>query len=259
MESQRTRPSRPLLKHALAGLIAASLPLWAAAQTPPPKESDAESRAKKAAESPLKLILQSATIIREKPKDPPKPAAPAPAPVAAAAAKPAVPANDPQAAALAAKALAERQQAAAAAAAKPADAPPAGGGAAAAAPAVAATAVAPAASVGLSAEEQALKNMQMLHDLGSQSPGYESEADSLQVVSGDVPEVPARVLREVGEGSVKVRFTVDVSGLVSVVDIRKSTNRKLNSYVQDAVKAWRFMPMRASQTGEIEFKFAPTE
>jgi len=58
---------------------------------------------------------------------------------------------------------------------------------------------------------------------------------------------------------VKVRFTVDVSGLVSVVDIRKSTNRKLNSYVQDAVKAWRFMPMRASQTGEIEFKFAPTE
>ena len=73
MESQRTRPSRPILKHALAGLIAASLPSGPP-HRPPPKESDAESRAKKAAESPLKLILQSATIIREKPKDPPKPA-----------------------------------------------------------------------------------------------------------------------------------------------------------------------------------------
>lgn len=183
-----------------------------------------------------------------------KPAAAAPAPVAKAA----VTANP--AASPAAKPRAE--------APTPAAVQPA----VAAAAAVAAVADLPAPSVAAAASSQVLPEL-----LASAAPSSSAvlpspaaraaqaplpvpapepeEEQPLTLLQRVEPEFPRQLLREGGNGSVLVRFTVKPDGSVSGAESLKASSPRLVRSVLDAVARWRFAPIREARSATVEVGF----
>jgi TonB family protein len=77
----------------------------------------------------------------------------------------------------------------------------------------------------------------------------------LELVTSIEPEFPARLVRQLGKGSVTVTFDVRPDGTVSRTEVTSSSHRGLNEAAQAAVAAWRFKPISETLPGVVELKF----
>jgi TonB family protein len=227
------------IRFGVAVVLAAVLTAVQAQPAPAASSPTPTERAQRDADKVFQMILQHA----DKPRRAPAAAEPrSPAPVAAprAVASPAastVPARatEPRVTASTPAAVPGEQPTAAPA---NTDAVPTGSGAAAAA----ASEVAAAAAV---------------VPVGALAPVAVATPRSLklELVSSVEPEFPARLVRQLGKGSVVVNFDVRPDGTVSRTDVTASSHRGLNEAAQAAVAAWRFKPISESMPGVVELKF----
>ncbi len=78
---------------------------------------------------------------------------------------------------------------------------------------------------------------------------------ALKLIEQVEPEFPANVMASLGKGSVKVRFNVQTDGSVSEPEVLASSHRRLNRAAIDAVSKWRFEPVRAVRSAQVEVGF----
>lgn len=82
------------------------------------------------------------------------------------------------------------------------------------------------------------------------------EVDSpLRLVKKVDPEYPRMLLTQQRNGSVMVRFTVLPDGSVTGAEATKSPDRKLSAAAVNAVKQWRFDPVRSPRQVSVEIGF----
>ena len=62
-------------------------------------------------------------------------------------------------------------------------------------------------------------------------------------------------MRQIGKGSVVVRFDVRPDGTVARTEVTSSSHRGLNEAASAAVAAWRFKPISETLPGVVELKF----
>ena len=222
-----------LLRALLASVCATSamLTLPALAQTAA-KPSEEMERAQRDADKVFKMILINSDAPRKKrAPDAGTASATAATPAAAAVVKaPAVTANSPTATA--------------AAAAQRADATPAATLQLATAPAVAAPVQTPSAA--------ALE----LATVAAASVDDDDDDDSPLVPIAQIrPTYRSSVLRDLGKGSVRVKFEVQPDGSVTNQEVVSSSSRSLNSATLAAVGQWKFLPIKKPRSAQIELGF----
>lgn len=81
------------------------------------------------------------------------------------------------------------------------------------------------------------------------------KASKLELVSSVEPEFPARLVRQLGKGSVTVNFEVRPDGTVARTEVANTSHRGLNEAALAAVAAWRFKPISEPLPGVVELKF----
>lgn len=89
------------------------------------------------------------------------------------------------------------------------------------------------------------------------APPEEEDDAPLKAIAQPQPNIPRNVLNTLNAGKVMVRFTVEPSGKTSNVEILSSSNRKLNTPTVTAVNDWRFEPIKAARTAQVEIDFLP--
>lgn len=77
----------------------------------------------------------------------------------------------------------------------------------------------------------------------------------LALVSGGEPEFPAIVVRKLRKGTVQVRFEVQLDGRVANANVVQTTSRSLNDAALEAVRSWRFQPVRAPRSAVVDLGF----
>ncbi len=77
----------------------------------------------------------------------------------------------------------------------------------------------------------------------------------LELVSSVEPDFPARLMRQLGKGSVVVNFEVRPDGTVARTEVVSSPHSGLNAAAQAAVAAWRFKPISETMPGVVELTF----
>ncbi len=83
----------------------------------------------------------------------------------------------------------------------------------------------------------------------------EEEEVPLKSISQAKPSIPGNVLSALNAGKVMVRFTVEPSGSTSNVEVLSSSSRRLNTPTITAVSSWKFEPIKAARTAQVEFDF----
>jgi TonB family protein len=79
---------------------------------------------------------------------------------------------------------------------------------------------------------------------------------ALIFVKNDPPVLSGPLARESPSGTVRVTFNVNPDGSTSDFKIASSSNRRLNNPVLAAVSKWRYQPIDAVQTTEVEMVFS---
>ncbi|MBT9457308.1 MAG: energy transducer TonB [Burkholderiaceae bacterium] len=69
------------------------------------------------------------------------------------------------------------------------------------------------------------------------------------------PEFPRQLVNTLQTGMVAVRFTVRPDGTVSQAEAVSSSHRRLSQAAIDAVKQWRFAPIKQERTASVEVGF----
>lgn len=252
---------RPSLALALTAIAAALTMLAqpASAQQETPKSEGLE-RAQKAADAVFHWIKLNADkgASRDKPAPAPAPApapppvarkaAPAPAPVAAAPkpAPSAAPAPAPQptlAAAPAAPAPAAVEAPPQVAAAAEPEPEPVG------APVVLASAApTPAPAAPMAAAERAAEP--------PPTPAEEEVEEPLKLLAKVEPTIPRQLQQgSFRSGFAQVQFTVGTDGSVQQASVIKASHNRLGLAALDAVKQWRFAPLRKAREAAVEVAF----
>ncbi len=77
----------------------------------------------------------------------------------------------------------------------------------------------------------------------------------LELIQSEEPVFPSRLVRQLGNGSVVVRFDVRPDGSVSQPEVVQTSHRGLNAAAVAAVSAWRFKPIGETASGVVELKF----
>jgi TonB family protein len=77
----------------------------------------------------------------------------------------------------------------------------------------------------------------------------------LELIQSEEPVFPSRLVRQLGNGSVVVRFDVRPDGTVVQPEVVQSSHRGLNAAAVAAVSAWRFKPISETAPGIVELKF----
>lgn len=77
----------------------------------------------------------------------------------------------------------------------------------------------------------------------------------LELIQSEEPIFPSRLVRQLGNGSVVVRFEVRPDGTVAQPEVVQSSHRGLNAAAVAAVSAWRFKPISETAPGIVELKF----
>lgn len=260
-----TRGPRPPLALALPAIAGALLLLAqpATAQQEPAKGESLE-RAQKAADAVFHWIKLNADKGANRPAAP----APAPAPAPAAVAKKAAPAPAPVAAApKPAPAPAAAPTTTTAAAPTPAPAPAVTTAAAPAAPepAVAAAALpepaaertpvvlasaapSPAPAAPMAAAAKAVE---------PPPPPQEEAEEPLKLLSKVNPTLPRQMQQgNFRNGFAQVQFTVGPDGAVQQASVIKATHSRLGTAAVEAVKQWRFAPLRKAREAAVEVAFS---
>ncbi len=190
-----------------------------------------------------------------------RPAAPAaaPAPVAQAVAKRPAPAPARVASAGTASPLVALSSAAATTAASPEAMlqanPPAAGFAAEAQPS--STAYASSAPVSADATQYAPAQAQPAVEVPASSAVAEAPAEpALNLIKRVDPELPAGF--ELNErGFAQISFTVEPDGRVSNANVLKASIKRLGYAAAEAVRQWRFDPVKTAQNVAVQIEFAP--
>lgn len=208
---------------AIAGTLLMAVAHTASAQTNTGEtaaEKAPSEAARRAALSPYRFILQSATAPARKP-----------------AAAPAKPAEPPSAVAEPKRTAAAPVQQASARPSAPAAPQP---------QPVAADAPPPAAA---SAPEPAVAA------LSRQPTEPPPPKRDIIPIRTDEPRLPPALLREQPHGIVKVQFEIQPDGSVGEVKVLSSTNRALNRPTIDAVQGWKFQPVDEVLTVQTEVDY----
>lgn len=79
---------------------------------------------------------------------------------------------------------------------------------------------------------------------------------ALVLIKNDPPALSGPLARESPSGIVRVAFNVNPDGSTSDFKIAASNNRRLNNAVVAAVTKWRYQPIDAAQTTEVEMVFS---
>lgn len=79
---------------------------------------------------------------------------------------------------------------------------------------------------------------------------------ALVLIKNDPPTLSGPLARESPSGIVRVAFNVNPDGSTSDFKIAASNNRRLNNAVVAAVTKWRYQPIDAAQTTEVEMVFS---
>lgn len=236
---------RPALVLALPALAAALLLLAqpVVAQQEAPK-SDGMERAQKAADAVFHWIKLHADKGTPKPQPAPAPAptpkkpAPAPTPVAAAprpAPAPATAAPAPTPTPVAVAAAAPAVSAVAMAEPEPDPVPVA----------LAAAVPTPVPGAPLPAAAQAV-------EAASQTAAEEEPEEPLRLLSKVDPAMPRQMQRN---GYAQVQFTVAPDGSVQQASIVKTSHARLGNAAVEAVRQWRFAPLRKARDAAVEIAF----
>ena len=251
-----------VLKFSLAALAATLASAGVLAQAPSPAKpasaatgdlpmlSAPSEAVQRQALGPYRMILQNANQAKAKPAAPAVVATPAPvaaqAPKRAVAVAPATPAAPPAAATAATPTKAPETTTSSAAPvppptpvtakAEPTPAPAAATQVAAIAPGAAV--VAAPAQTAPAAQPVAVARKELI------------------AIRQDAPVLANALLAEISHGLVKVRFDVNPDGSTSAVQVAASSNRKLNNAAMAAVSKWRFQPIEATRSAEIEISFS---
>lgn len=69
------------------------------------------------------------------------------------------------------------------------------------------------------------------------------------------PEFPRQLINTLQSGMVAVRFTVRPDGTVSQAEAVSSSHRRLSQAAIDAVKQWRFAPIKQERSASVEVGF----
>ncbi|MBT9502284.1 MAG: energy transducer TonB [Burkholderiaceae bacterium] len=69
------------------------------------------------------------------------------------------------------------------------------------------------------------------------------------------PDFPRQLVNTLQSGMVAVRFTVRPDGTVSQAEAVSSSHRRLSQAAIDAVKQWRFAPIKQERTASVEVGF----
>lgn len=77
----------------------------------------------------------------------------------------------------------------------------------------------------------------------------------LELIQSEEPAFPSRLVRQLGNGSVVVRFDVRPDGTVAQPEVIQTSHRGLNAAALAAVSAWRFKPISETAPGIVELKF----
>lgn len=77
----------------------------------------------------------------------------------------------------------------------------------------------------------------------------------LELIQSEEPVFPSRLVRQLGNGAVVVRFDVRPDGTVVQPEVVRSSHRGLNAAAVAAVSAWRFKPVSETAQGIVELKF----
>lgn len=240
---------RTALTLELTAIAAALLMLGqpAAAQTTePPKPGNGLERAQKAADAVFHWIKLNGDKGASRqptnaPPAPPPPPPPAPAPVAR---KPAAPvAAAPKPATPAAQAPVQAAAAPVTAAAQPEVEPP---------PVlVAAAAPTPAPAAPIPTAVAAVE---------PPPPPVEEEEAPLKLLSKVNPSIPRQMQQTAfRDGFARVKFTVAPNGTVSKAETIAASHSRLGISAIEAVRQWRFEPIKAPREVAIEFAFNNTE
>ena len=88
------------------------------------------------------------------------------------------------------------------------------------------------------------------------TPAAAVAKSALIFVKNDPPVLSGPLARESPSGTVRVTFNVNPDGSTSDFKIAASTNRRLNNPVLAAVSKWRYQPIDAVQTTEVEMVFS---
>lgn len=227
----------------LLGLILATPLAWA--------QDDAARRAERAANNPMRMIIEAAKIkpkarVPEAPARPPESPRPAPRPAGEAATaavaetRPAAapPAGEPRSVAVAEPAPAPLPVAAAEPAVPDAAPPPPPAG-----PPESAV-----ATVEVSATPRSESVVQTL------PAEAEPEPAALKLASVVEPEMPRRLLGKLRgeEVQVHVAFTVRPDGSVADAAVRRSSHPTMDAAVLEAVRQWRYEPIAAARPHEVQ-------
>jgi TonB family protein len=88
-------------------------------------------------------------------------------------------------------------------------------------------------------------------------PEPEPEEVELKLVHYVAPEMNRQVIEAIGERSqvVPVRFVVDTTGRVIRAEPKAGVNRRLGQVAAKAVSQWRFEPLPAERTVDVELAF----
>ena len=77
----------------------------------------------------------------------------------------------------------------------------------------------------------------------------------LKPIAQPKPEFPEDVMTKLGKGGVKLRFVVQPDGTVSAPEVLSSSHRRLNPPALAAIASWRFEPIPAPRTAQVELGF----
>lgn len=88
------------------------------------------------------------------------------------------------------------------------------------------------------------------------APAAVAVKSALILIKNDPPALSGPLARESPTGIVRVAFKVNPDGSTSDFKIAASSNRRLNSAVVAAVTKWRYQPIDAAQTTEVEMVFS---
>lgn len=236
----------PAVLRALVAAVLAGLGWSAGAQTvstEPAKPENLE-RAQKQADAVFRWIK----IHADKPAAAPAPPKPAPAPAPVAAKRPAPPtpsaaprpaANEPVVAL--ADTPAASEPSADATSATPAPAADLG-------PPVVVAAAAPTAEPSAAVQTA----VQASADLKAAEPDAE---EPLRLISKVEPSIPRQLARTLTTGIAQVRFTIEPDGRVSQASTLKASHYRLGVAAVEAIKQWRFAPVKKAQEVAIEISF----
>ena len=79
--------------------------------------------------------------------------------------------------------------------------------------------------------------------------------EQLKPIEQPKPDFPEDIMAKLGKGGVKLSFMVQPDGSVSAPEILSTSHRRLNPSALAAISKWRFEPIQAARSAQVELGF----